>query len=107
MNSSVRPPGPRGYPVLGVLPQLRSDPIRTFLDAADRYGDVVHMKAGPYHGYLLSDPADIRHVLQDNARNYHKSPLYERLKHCAIPVAPVSVLHCVFGSCRVTVPPPA
>jgi len=74
------PPGPRGYPLVGVLPALRADPVRTFLDAADRYGDVVHMKAGPYHGFLVSDPADIRHVLQDNARNYHKSPLYDRLR---------------------------
>ena len=63
-----------------MLPHLRADPIRTFLDAADRYGDIVHLKAGPYHGFLLSDPADIRHVLQDNARNYHKSPLYDRLR---------------------------
>jgi cytochrome P450 len=63
-----------------VLPHLRSDPIRTFLDAADRYGDFVHLKAGPYHGFLLSEPADIKHVLQDNARNYHKSPLFDRLK---------------------------
>ena len=78
--SSSFPPGPRGYPLLGVLPNLRSDPIRTFLEAADRYGDVVHLKAGPYHGFLLSDPADIKHVLQDNARNYHKSPLYDRLR---------------------------
>jgi len=62
------------------LPQLRSDPISTFLDAADRYGDIVHLKAGPYHGFLLSDPAHIKHVLQDNARNYHKSPLYDRLR---------------------------
>ena len=74
------PPGPRGYPFLGMLPQLRSDPIGVFLDAADRYGDIVHLKAGPYHGYLVSNPADIKHVLQDNYRNYHKSPLYERLK---------------------------
>jgi cytochrome P450 len=63
-----------------VLPHLRSDPIRTFLDAADRYGDLVHMKVGPYQGYLVTDPADIRHVLLDNARNYHKSPLFERLR---------------------------
>src|ERR1043165_8067005 len=76
----ARPAGPRGYPLLGVLPQLRSDPLRTFLDAADRYGDIVHLQAGPYNGYLLLDPTHIKHVLQDNARNYHKSPLYERLK---------------------------
>ena len=66
--------------MLGVLPQLRSNPIDTFLDAADRYGDLVHLKAGPYHGFLACDPADIKHVLQDNARNYHKSPLYDRLR---------------------------
>ena len=63
-----------------MLPQLRSDPIRTFLDAADRFGDFVYLKAGPYHGFLVSDPAAIKHVLQDNARNYHKSPLYGRLR---------------------------
>jgi cytochrome P450 len=79
-DALVRPPGPRGYPFLGMLPRLRANPIGVFLDAADRYGDVVHLKAGPYHGYLLSDPDDIKHVLQDNYRNYHKSPLYERLK---------------------------
>ena len=79
-SAVARPPGPRGYPILGVLPQLRADPIRTFLDAADRYGDIVHLKAGPYHGFLLSNPAAIKHVLQDNARNYHKSPLYQRLR---------------------------
>ena len=77
---SQNPPGPRGYPILGMLPDLRADPVRTFLDAADRYGDVVHLKAGPYDGFLISDPADIKHVLQDNARNYHKSPLYDRLR---------------------------
>jgi cytochrome P450 len=74
------PPGPRGYPILGVLPQLRTDPLRAFSEAADQYGDVVHLKTGPYHGFLLLDPADIKHVLQDNARNYHKSPLYDRLR---------------------------
>ena len=28
----------------------------------------------------MTNPADIRHVLQDNARNYHKSPLYDKLR---------------------------
>ena len=74
------PPGPRGYPLLGVLPSLRANSVRTFLAAADRYGDIVHLKAGPYHGFLVTDPAHIKHVLQDNARNYHKSPLYDRLR---------------------------
>jgi cytochrome P450 len=63
-----------------MLPYLRKDPLRVYLDAADRYGEFVSMKIGGYRGYLACRPDDIKHVLQDNNRNYHKSPLYERLK---------------------------
>lgn len=38
------------------------------------------MRVGPYRGFLVCDPAGIKHVLQDNPRNYHKSPLYDRLR---------------------------
>jgi len=48
--------------------------------AALRFGEVVYFKFGPRRGYLITNPADIRHVLQDNARNYHKSPLYQKLR---------------------------
>ena len=74
------PPGPRGVPVLGMLPAVRRNPTGVFLKAAQRFGDVVYFKIGPRRGYLISNPADIRHVLQDNSRNYHKSPLYQRLR---------------------------
>jgi cytochrome P450 len=63
-----------------MLPAVRRDPTRVFLDCARRFGDVVHLKIGPRHGFLINDPADIRHVLQDNARNYQKSPLYNKLR---------------------------
>jgi cytochrome P450 len=74
------PLGPRGVPVLGMLPAVRRDPTGVFMRAARRFGDVVYFKIGPRRGYLITNPADIRHVLQDNARNYHKSPLYQKLK---------------------------
>jgi cytochrome P450 len=74
------PPGPRGVPFLGMLPAVRRSPTRVFLDAARRYGEVVYFKIGPRHGYLVTNPAHIRHVLQDNARNYRKSPLYDKLR---------------------------
>jgi cytochrome P450 len=79
---SVRmlPPGPRGVPILGVLPALRRNPTAVFMSAARRYGDVVYLKIGSRRGFLITNPADVRHVLQDNARNYHKSPLYARLR---------------------------
>src|SRR5262245_48498369 len=76
----VRPPGPRGLPILGMLPAVKRDPTGVFLDAARRFGEVSYLQIGPRNGYLLTNPADVRHVLQDNARNYRKSPLYEKLK---------------------------
>ena len=74
------PPGPRGVPLLGMMPALRRDPTAVFTDAARSYGDIAHLRIGPQQGYLLTHPDDIRHVLQDNARNYHKSPLYDKLR---------------------------
>jgi cytochrome P450 len=76
----MRPPGPRGLPILGMLLAVRRDPTGVFLRAARRYGDVAYFKIGPRRGYLITNPADVRHVLQDNARNYHKSPLYQKLR---------------------------
>ena len=63
-----------------MLLAIRRDPIAVFAKAARRFGDVVYLKIGPRRGYLITDPADVRHVLQDNARNYHKSPLYDKLR---------------------------
>ena len=74
------PPGPRGVPILGLLPAMRRDPTGVFLRAAHRFGDVAYLKIGPRRGYLITNPSDVRHVLQDNARNYHKSPLYQKLR---------------------------
>ena len=75
-----RPPGPRGLPILGMLPAIRRDPTAVFMDAARRFGEVVYLKIGPRRGYLVTNPADVRHVLQDNAANYRKSPLYDKLR---------------------------
>src|SRR3954471_8471247 len=74
------PPGPRGLPVLGMLLAIRRNPTAVFMDAARRFGDVAYLKIGPRRGYLLTNPADVRHVLQDNAANYRKSPLYDKLR---------------------------
>jgi cytochrome P450 len=74
------PPGPRGLPVLGMLLAVRRNPTAVFMDAARRFGDVAYLQILSRHGYLVTNPRDVRHVLQDNARNYHKSPLYHKLR---------------------------
>jgi cytochrome P450 len=67
-------------PILGMLPAIRRDPTGVFTRAARRFGEVVYFKIGTRRGFLITNPADVRHVLQDNARNYHKSPLYQKLR---------------------------
>ncbi len=62
------------------MPALRRNPTAVFAAAARSFGDVAFLKIGPRRGYLVTHPDDIRHVLQDNARNYHKSPLYDKLR---------------------------
>ena len=79
-HGNKRPPGPRGTPLVGVLPALKRDPIAFFTEAARSFGDVAYLRIGSQHAYLATHPDDIRHVLQDNARNYHKSPLYDKLR---------------------------
>ena len=76
----TRPPGPRGLPFLGMLLAVRRNPTAVFMDAARRFGDVAYLQILSRHGYLITNPRDVRHVLQDNARNYHKSPIYHKLR---------------------------
>ena len=63
-----------------MLLAIRRDSIGVFAKAARQFGDVAYLKIGPRRGFLITNPDDIRHVLQDNARNYHKSPLYDKLR---------------------------
>jgi cytochrome P450 len=74
------PPGPTGYPLLGVFPMARRDPLRFFMECARRYGDMVSMRLGVHSVYLLSHPDHVKHVLQDNARAYAKGPPAARVR---------------------------
>jgi cytochrome P450 len=49
------------------------DPLG-YLAEAERHGDVVSLRPG--HSYAVFHPAYIKHVLQDNARNYEKGRKY-------------------------------
>lgn len=74
------PPGPRGYPVIGVFLAARRDPLGFFLESMRRHGDVVCMRFGSRRAYLLSHPEDVRHVLEDDQNIYAKAPTAERVR---------------------------
>ena len=62
-------PGPRGYPIVGSIPDFRRDIIQTFMDGWRRYGDVVKFRvAGP--NFLIVHPDSVKQILQDGHRTY-------------------------------------
>lgn len=65
-------PGPRGVPVLGIVPQLRRDRLQFVLDMAAEYGALVKYNALNFSLIQVNDPDAIQYVLQDNNKNYHK-----------------------------------
>jgi enediyne biosynthesis protein E7 len=68
----------RAYPttplraVPGLLRKLWFDRLAMLTDAADEFGDVVKYAMGPKTLYFFNHPDHARHVLADNASNYHK-----------------------------------
>jgi cytochrome P450 len=72
------PPGPKGYPLLGVAPKIGNDLLGFFLQAAKDYGGIVTLPLGPRRLYLVTQPDYLKQILQDNNRNYAKG--YEQVK---------------------------
>ncbi len=65
-------PSLKGLPLVGNLPQFQRQPLTTLIKAAREGGDVVRITLGSQRYYLLSNPDHVRHVLQDNNKNYVK-----------------------------------
>lgn len=73
--ANQRPPGPRGKPVLGSLPDFRRDIMQAFVDGWREFGDVVYFR-GPLSVYLVAHPDDINDILYERADKY-RHPDYE------------------------------
>ena len=57
------------------IPRIQRDPLAFLLENAQAHGDFIHFPLGLWDVYLLNDPALIKHVLQDNNRNYNKNTI--------------------------------
>ena len=65
-------PGPSPLAVPGLLRKLWFDRLAMLTDAASEFGDVVKFAMGPKTLYFFNHPDHAKHVLADNAANYHK-----------------------------------
>ncbi len=65
-------PGPPLSALPGLLMKLWFDRLSLLADAAAEFGDVVRFRMGPKSIYFFNHPDHAKHVLADNADNYHK-----------------------------------
>ncbi|MFT5861006.1 MAG: cytochrome P450 [Flavobacteriaceae bacterium] len=74
------PPQPKGAPIMGHLKQFKNDPIKFMLESSEEFGDIMLFKIFRKKIYFINDPALIKHVLQDNHKNYIKSTGYKPMR---------------------------
>ncbi len=77
MTAVVRPPssslpGPSRAAAVSMLIMMGRDRLGMMTSAAARYGDVARLPVGPKNLYFFNHPDHAKHVLADNAANYHK-----------------------------------
>ncbi len=74
------PPGPPRREALRILRDLRADRLGLMSGAVREYGDAVRVAIGPKKLYIFNHPDHAKHVLADNAANYHKGIGYTEAK---------------------------
>jgi cytochrome P450 len=75
------PPGPTGNILTGSYGDIGRDPLNFLLDVTRQYGDIVRYRFVIWHGFVVAHPEYVRHILQENHRNYSKRTFsYELLK---------------------------
>lgn len=74
------PPGPPRRATFGLLRKLKADRLALMAEARAEYGDAVRVVIGPKKLYIFNHPDHAKHVLADNAANYHKGIGYVESK---------------------------
>lgn len=72
------PPGPKGWPILGNVPELARDQLGFFSSIACQYGDVARFKIGSHSGVLVSDPNLAEQILVKQHGSYRKNSFFWR-----------------------------
>lgn len=66
------PPGPPRSAAVKMLIVMGRDRLGMMASAAREHGDAVRLPVGPKELYFFNHPDHAKHVLADNAANYHK-----------------------------------
>jgi len=74
------PPGPRGYPIIGVMPEIRRDWLGFLEQCARDYGDIVYFRFFNIPICYVNHPGAIESVLITDYANFIKSKDYQSLR---------------------------
>jgi len=80
MLQNKRPPGPKGYPIIGILPQLSKGSIFYIHELYQEFGDIMEFKAGPRVVTMIRHPDQAKQILVDKAKHYNKGWDYQPLE---------------------------
>src|SRR5215468_4300564 len=78
--------GPCFRTVLGFLAAFRREPLGFLTRSWHTYGDAIEIRfrfPSHWRSYVFVDPDAVRHVLQENHRNYSKGVVFQKLKRLA------------------------
>lgn len=70
----LSPPGPWGFPILGHLPLLGSNPAKTLMNMSRTYGDVFKIRMGSWPTIVLNSREAIREALMDKGEVFSDRP---------------------------------
>ena len=70
VTSSNPIPGPRGKPVIGMIPEMMGDMLGMFMNITREHGGIVQFKLFNKPYVLVTNPDYVKHILQDHYRNY-------------------------------------
>ncbi|MBO0931228.1 cytochrome P450 [Fibrella aquatilis] len=69
-----------GWPLVGNTLAVARDPLGMFMKLQRQYDRVVRINIGGRNQYMVFRPEDVKYVLQENHRNYGRSPAFRVLK---------------------------
>ncbi|WP_188317047.1 cytochrome P450 [Solihabitans fulvus] len=75
-TTGERAPGPEGKFLFGALSSFQKDTLKLLLELQRQYGGISRVKLGPYEVHQITEPEHVKHVLQDNAKNYVRGKFY-------------------------------
>ena len=72
MATTLQPPGPKGHPLRGNLPEYLNDPLCYLMSMARQHGDIVRLRFFYVVVYVLNNADHIESVLVTNNKSFIK-----------------------------------